>query len=136
MFSKGSKLYGILRWRCPRCQEGDLFKTGIGGGVYNMHKECPKCQQDYEMEPGFYWGAMYIGYALSSGYMLIGFAICLWVFKFTPTGSFAFLIGLGLIIVPFLARYSRAIWLSGNVRYSPKIAEAVREHEASKNIKS
>ncbi len=129
MFKAGSKLYGIVRWKCPRCQGADMFKTGIGGGIYNMNKACPKCAQDFEMEPGFYWGAMYIGYALSAGYMLIGFAICLWVFRLTPTASFAWLIALGLLMIPYLARYSRAIWLSGNVRYSPRIAAAVRAQE-------
>jgi uncharacterized protein (DUF983 family) len=127
MFHKGSKLYGIWGWKCPRCQEGDLYKTGIGGGVYNMHKKCTKCTQDFEMEPGFYWGAMYIGYALSAGYMLAGFAICLWLFKLSATASFALLIFIGILLLPFLARYSRAIWLSSNVRFSPKIAKWVKE---------
>ena len=132
MLAKGSKLHGILGWKCPRCQSGNMYKTGVGGGIYNMHKECPKCKQDFEMEPGFYWGAMYIGYALSAVYMLVGFAICLWVFKLTATASFVWLIFLGILFLPFLARYARAIWLSTNVRFSPKIAEWVENNEIEK----
>jgi len=128
MFSKGSKLYSISRWKCPRCHEGDLFKTGIAGGVYNMHTECPHCKQDFEMEPGFYWGAMYMGYALSSGYMLVGFAICLWVLKLSPTASFALLIFLGVIMVPFLARFARAIWINLYVSYEPHLHIENHEH--------
>lgn len=93
-----------------------------------MHKECPHCKQDFEMEPGFYWGAMYMGYALSSGYMLVGFAICLWILKLSPTASFALLIFLGIIMVPFLARFARAIWINLYVSYEPHSHIENHEH--------
>ena len=72
MFGKGSKLYSIRKHKCPKCHEGDLYKTPLSSlqGIYNMHEECTHCGQKFTLEPGFYWGAMYIGYALSCGYML------------------------------------------------------------------
>lgn len=27
LIKKGTKLYSILRFKCPRCQDGDLFKV-------------------------------------------------------------------------------------------------------------
>ncbi|MFK7798434.1 MAG: DUF983 domain-containing protein [Aureispira sp.] len=124
MFGKGSKLYSISRFKCPRCHEGDLYKTSLSSmqGIYNMHEECPHCQQRFEMEPGFYWGAMYIGYGLSSGYMLTAMVICLFAFGFTVNQSFAAAIAGGVIIVPLIARLARAIWINIYVKYKPQAA--------------
>jgi hypothetical protein len=30
-----------------------------------MNTRCPHCNLRYEIEPGFFWGAMYVNYALS-----------------------------------------------------------------------
>ncbi|MBU6274968.1 MAG: DUF983 domain-containing protein, partial [Bacteroidetes bacterium] len=30
-----------------------------------MHDDCPHCGFHFEIEPGFFWGAMYISYAFS-----------------------------------------------------------------------
>ncbi|MEY4912742.1 MAG: hypothetical protein RL025_569, partial [Bacteroidota bacterium] len=30
-----------------------------------MHQDCPHCGFHFEIEPGFFWGAMYISYAFS-----------------------------------------------------------------------
>lgn len=130
-----SKLRSIFGWKCPRCGHGDLYKTSFVEGIYNMHQECPKCKQDFEMEPGFYWGAMYIGYGLSAGYMLAGFAVCLWLFKFTINQSFLFLIATLIVMVPIIARTARAMWISGNVSFDKEISEKIAAEEQEKNKK-
>ena len=63
----------ILLLKCPKCRKGKLFQSNVleNKGIYNMPNSCPNCHQDFQIEPGFYWGAMYMGYALSSGYFLI-----------------------------------------------------------------
>jgi uncharacterized protein (DUF983 family) len=114
---KHNRIANALRWKCPHCHEGDMYKSSIFEGIYNMHDKCPKCEQEFQLEPGFYWGAMYVGYALSSGYMLSGFAICIFGFGLSVNQSFALLIGLGLIMVPIIARTARALWLSMYVKY-------------------
>lgn len=61
-----SKFSSMLNCKCPRCQEGDVFVNTTWSRKYTeMHKNCPKCGLRYEYELGFFWGAMYIGYALS-----------------------------------------------------------------------
>jgi len=119
LFKKGTKLYSISRFKCPKCHEGDLYKTSLLSmkGIYNMHEKCPKCQQDFEKEPGFYWGAMYIGYGLSSGYMLTAMLICLFVFNLSTNQSFATAIAGAVIIFPLIARLARAIWINIYVKY-------------------
>jgi hypothetical protein len=93
-------------------------------GIYNMHDNCPKCNQDYQKEPGFYWGAMYIGYGLSSGYMLSAMVLCIFAFDFTVNQSFATAIAGGVLFVPFIARLSRAIWINIYVKYKPSSVDS------------
>ncbi len=121
MFGKGSKLYSIFKFKCPRCHEGDLYKSSLASmqGIYNMHEHCPKCGQRFEMEPGFYWGAMYIGYGLSSGYMLSAMVFFIFVLELTVNQSFTAAIAGGVFIVPLVARLARAIWINIYVKYNP-----------------
>lgn len=123
----------MFGWKCPRCGHGDLYKTSFFEGVYNMHHECPKCKQDFEMEPGFYWGAMYMGYALSGGYMLAGFVVCMWGLGLTPNQSFAVLVVSLFLMFPLIARTARAIWIGLNVSYEPETAKEVEAAESEKN---
>lgn len=126
MFGKGSKLYSITRSKCPHCHEGDIFKSSIFEGVYNMHQNCPVCGQRYEIEPGFFWGAMYVGYGLSSAYMLTGFAICMLIFKLSMMQSFMITIIPGLIIMLYIARLARVIWMNIYIGYDPTAAKKLR----------
>ena len=76
MFGKGSRLYSVFRMKCPRCHEGDFFISH----PYNLkkagdiHENCPNCGLKYSKEPGFYYGAMYVSYALG-----VGLFVALWV---------------------------------------------------------
>jgi uncharacterized protein (DUF983 family) len=126
---KHNRIANALRWKCPHCHEGDLYKTSVFEGIYNMPKECPKCKQDFELEPGFYWGAMYIGYALSSGYMLSGFAILIFVFGLSVNQSFITLIAIGVLLVPIMARTSRALWISMHVKYDKNAIKSAEQQQ-------
>ena len=46
-----------------------------------MPERCSVCQQKFDIEPGFYWGAMYVAYMLSSGVLLATAGISILVFK-------------------------------------------------------
>ncbi len=129
MLGKGSKLYSIFRFKCPHCHEGDLYKSSLTSmnGIYNMHEKCTECGQRYELEPGFYWGAMYIGYALSSGYMLIGVSIAIFLMGLSVNQSFALVIILGLFFLPLIARFARSVWINLYIKYDPTAVERYRK---------
>ena len=122
-------IWAALTWKCPRCHSGDVFKSSMMNGVYNMHDNCPKCNQDFQIEPGFYRGAMYVGYGLSSGYLLVGLGICLLWLKFSLGASFGLLIASLIFMIPLIARTSRTIWLVIWVRYNK---EAISDFERAK----
>lgn len=120
---KGRKLYSVFNFVCPKCHEGKIFRSPIMAmkGIYDMHKKCPNCKVPYEQEPGFFWGAMYIGYGLSSFYMLALIGFLLIILKTTLTVAFSLVIGIGILAIPFIARLSRVIWLTIFIPYDSSL---------------
>lgn len=131
MFKRGSKLYAIRKYKCPRCHQGDLFKTPLASmeGVYNMYSKCEECEQDFEMEPGFYWGAMYVGYGLYCFYMLGTIAVLFFGMGLSVNQSFFAALAGGIIMIPVIARLARVQWINIAVRYNKKIANKVAERK-------
>lgn len=74
MIRRNTALHSILHLKCPYCHEGaffvshqyDLSRAG------DIHDKCPECGGRFNIEPGFYYGAMYVSYA-------IGVAACVTV---------------------------------------------------------
>ncbi|MBP6310922.1 MAG: DUF983 domain-containing protein [Flavobacteriales bacterium] len=83
MFSKGTKLYSIVNFKCPYCHEGNFF---ISSNPYDLtkagdlHKECSVCGRKFEREPGFYYGAMYVSYALAVALCVTVYVACIVLF--------------------------------------------------------
>ncbi len=122
MFKKGTKLYSILFNKCPKCNEGDFLKEK---NMLKLHKafdinqNCATCGLKYMMEPSFFYGAMYVNYALTVGVAIITFAIATLFFNLTLVESFIPIIVVLLFTVPFSIRFSRIIWINFFVRYNP-----------------
>lgn len=127
MFRKGQKLYSIIYQKCPRCHEGELWKEPffkslpqLIRGNYNMYERCPKCQLRYEQEPGFWWGAMYIAYALSSGALLITAFLSKYYFGMNLTQTMFIVLAVAVIGFLYNARVARSIYINIFVKYDPK----------------
>ncbi len=117
---KGTKLYSILGNKCPRCQEGDFFITK---NPYNlkkfdkMHERCPVCNEKFDKEPGFFYGAMYVNYALTVALGVGWFILIYILYGFDPmiyVISFSILL---LLAVPWLFRTGRLVWINFFVKY-------------------
>ena len=85
-----------------------------------MNKECPHCDLQFEIEPGFYYGAMYLTYAFTVA-LMTGVGIFYYLI-FKEIRVWYVVITLTLIVVgslPVLFRYSRALFLYwfGRVHY-------------------
>jgi hypothetical protein len=87
-----------------------------------MHENCPSCNLKYEREPGFFYGAMYVSYALTVAlwvvvavmFFILSEKINPWLFMFVG-------IVLLLILLPLIYRVSRAVWLSMFVSFDKNI---------------
>ena len=118
-FKKGTKLYSIVAMKCPRCHDADMFRSPIlpKFHLFDMHDNCPNCKQSFNLETGFYWGAMYISYAYSSGALLIVAGIC---FLLLHLGLIPSLVAMSITaIIGFApnARLARTSWINFFVDY-------------------
>ena len=114
----------MLRNRCPQCGKTHLFVEPNAyklGTTAHMHKGCTTCGEDFEREPGFYFGAAYVSYALTVALWvavlvaMIAFDAWGWIEfgMFTHPGTYLTTgCTLLLALMPPIYRLSRSIWLS------------------------
>lgn len=135
MFKKGQKLYSILHFKCPKCHNGDLYPTTLSSfrKIFSMNDRCAHCRQAFELEPGFYWGAMYVAYGLSSGFLLFGFALFFFLLGTTILTTFFIVFSIILLLYGIIFRLSRAIWINIYVNYDPKADRQPQLYKAEKN---
>ena len=124
---KASYIGTLLRQQCPRCRTGNMFKEKNAYRLKHfmkMYERCPVCDQDFEMEVGFYYGTSYVSYALTVA--LSGVTCVLWwmTIGFSLEDSRFFVwMGANMVMLilaqPYLMRLSRTVWLSFFVRYHP-----------------
>ncbi|MCX6181801.1 MAG: DUF983 domain-containing protein [Bacteroidetes bacterium] len=121
MLTKGSKAYSILKMKCPRCHDGDIFFNAnpyVLSQFGKMHDRCPVCDLKYDMEPGFFLGAMYVSYGLG---IAVAFPSGFIFSQLFPDLKLYQVIGLVLIeiilLMPILYYLSRSIWLNIFVAY-------------------
>jgi hypothetical protein len=124
-FSPGSKLYSIFGFKCPKCHIGNQYlgpayqpKT-----AFEMNKNCNHCGQRFMLEPGFYWGAMYIAYALASGFLLSSFGLLFFLFQLNWKLAFTLSVVFVLFLYVLIFRLARSLWINIYVNYDPPLSE-------------
>ena len=123
---KTSKLYALVNGKCPACRRGDIFTGSLYGfNIQRTNYSCSHCNQRFEIEPGYFYAAMYVSYAMNMGEMItMGFATYFLSggrLDFDSIWIYVAVIFLGsLFLSPFNYRYSRIIllhWLSPKIKY-------------------
>ena len=125
LLRKGSKLYGIFNFKCPRCHEGDLFETPTFSyrKPFDMPDACPHCGQSYLPEPGYFYGAMFVSY-IFTGFFSLGFVMFFhWVLDFSLNFSTLLLIAFCAIFFVFIFRLARSMYFNLDQFYDPKYAK-------------
>jgi len=122
--SDGSVTAAILKCRCPRCRQGKVFThAALNLRKFDyMHERCPVCGLHYEVEVGFFWGAMYISYGFSVGIILMAGILLFYLANDPPVWVYLTVVATTIIIsTPVLFRYARIIMLYffGGIRYNP-----------------
>lgn len=126
MFKKGTKLYSIVKGKCPKCHEGDFFKHSLTlhpSKIIQLHKNCPKCDLKYMIEPSFFFGAMFVNYGIAVGLFVGIFIIAKVIFGLSILHSFITIIVVSLLLTPITLRLSRIIWINMFVSYDEKTAK-------------
>lgn len=120
------KLYSIARLKCPRCHQGNLFTKRNPYSFKDSMKmpdRCAVCNQDFQIEPGFYIGALWTSFPIVI-FIMAFLSILLLVFvKMELEWFFVSITVILLLLQPIIIRLGRAIWINIFVDYDPEYAE-------------
>jgi uncharacterized protein (DUF983 family) len=117
--------YSTFFNKCPRCHQGKILKYPPYqiGKLLETEETCTNCDLKYEKEPGFFYGAMYVSYALTSGIFIVTYILQITLLNLPITMFAIFMVSLLLFTFPFIARWSRILWLNFFVTFDPLKAE-------------
>jgi uncharacterized protein (DUF983 family) len=122
MLKKGSKLYSILTGTCPKCQNESMYfdKNLLNlGSVLKMNENCSHCGLKYQIEPSFFYGAMYVSYGLNVAVGIAAFIVSYLIFHSSIKTSFIVIIATLIVFFPIVLRGSRNIYINMFVSYDP-----------------
>jgi len=120
MFKKGSKLYSILTGSCPRCHEESMYKNKNPynlSDVFKMEERCSHCELKYKIEPSFFYGSMYVSYAVGVAFATAAFVIANLIFGAGLMGTFIAIVATLVVFMPVIMRVSRNIWINFFIKY-------------------
>jgi uncharacterized protein (DUF983 family) len=123
MLKKGSKLNSILTGSCPRCQNESMYldKNPLHfSKLLDMHERCGHCDLKYQIEPSFFYGAMYVSYGLNVAISVAAFIISYVFFSSSIKTAFISIIVANILLFPFVLRWSRNIYINMFISYDPK----------------
>lgn len=119
-FLKGSKLYSVFTGTCPVCHHGKMY---IEDNPYKlmkvlkMHDRCSNCNTKFKMEPSFFYGAMYVSYAVGVAIAVAAFIIAYLFFGLDRNYTFLAIIITLVLLFPLILRVSRNIWINFFMKY-------------------
>lgn len=123
--------YSVVKDKCPRCNEGDLFINKNWYKLNNiaaMPDRCPVCGQDFKIEDGFYLGATYVSYGITVGLAVPLLAAAYYLFHLDFMALLPILVALLLVLTPPIVRVSRSIWINFFVHYDPEWKKHANEY--------
>jgi uncharacterized protein (DUF983 family) len=96
-----------LRLRCPRCGETPLFR-----GWFAMARECRFCGLRFERAQGYFVGAIYINYAVTTVIAVGGYFVLWSRAGISTAAQFAIWVPFLVVFPLWFFRYSRSLWLA------------------------
>ena len=122
MLKKGSKLNSILTGSCPRCQNENMYVDTNPlhlTMVLKMHENCRHCGLKYQIEPSFFYGAMYVSYGLNVAVGIAAFIVSFVFFGASIEQSFLAIVITLIVLFPFVLRLSRNLYINMFISYDP-----------------
>jgi len=120
-------LFALATLKCPRCHKGNMFTHSnmyVWKTSHLMPEKCSCCEQPMEPETGFYYGAMYLSYALYVA-LFVPLFLTTVLFDLPYLEFLIFFIILTIVISPYIFRLSRACYLYIFVKYDKEAAKCV-----------
>ena len=116
-------IYSVATNTCLHCHKGNVVKNknpySFNNGL-KMKDTCSECGIKYEKDSGFFYGSLYVNYALSPGmFIVLYLSDALWIHMNT-----ALLLTLVMVLIlglyPVTYRLGRLFWLNFFTRYDKK----------------
>ncbi|MFT4762896.1 MAG: hypothetical protein ACI87N_001491 [Flavobacteriales bacterium] len=108
----------VINYYCPKCRGQKMFKEPLNiMNPLDMHESCSVCKEDFEPEPGFYFGAMFLSYIMSGfSYLFIALGL-VFGFDWGVNGAMATVLLFAVVTFIPLMRLSRSLWIHIIVGY-------------------
>lgn len=112
---KGTKIYSIFTGTCPVCHSASMYKSGSLYNPYetlSMNDRCPHCDTKFKIEPSFFYGAMYVSYAVGVAIGVAAFIIAYVFIGLDRFYTFLTIVAALIVLLPVILRLSRNIWIN------------------------
>ncbi|WP_299099310.1 DUF983 domain-containing protein [uncultured Winogradskyella sp.] len=127
MIRKGMKLYSILFGACPKCHQESMYvnKNPYAlSEIIKMNETCSHCNTKYEIEPSFFYGSMYVSYAVAVAFAVTAFVVSYSIFESSVITAFIAIIVTLVVFMPIIMRLSRNIWINFFISYDKEKSKA------------
>ncbi|MCT1531678.1 MULTISPECIES: DUF983 domain-containing protein [Sphingobacterium] len=127
-----SELKSAIEGKCPRCRTGNMFAAPLlSFKSQKMLERCPACDLKFEKEPGYFYVAMYVSYAMSVA-ELVAACVATYVLSGNLESPWLYVIvalTVTILLAPFNNRYSRIIllyFMTPSFKFNERIFERVK----------
>lgn len=134
MLKKGTKIYSILTGSCPKCQNESMYENKNPyalGDLFKMHERCSHCNTKYKIEPSFFYGAMYVSYAVGVAFAVAAFVVSNLFLGANLINTFISIIATLVVFMPIIMRLSRNIWINFFISYDPSSAKQKNNNQVT-----
>ena len=89
-----------------------------------MHEQCSHCKTKYSIEPSFFYGSMYVSYAVGVGFATAAFVVSFLLLGFNLLNTFFSIVATLFLTAPIIMRLARNIWINLFMSYSKDLDKA------------
>lgn len=129
MPGKGTKLYSILFLKCPRCHQGAFLKSHPYNlsSMNRVRETCPECGLKYKIEPSFYYGSMYVSYAVGVAVAVAVYVLIrIFGLELSIAAIFGTIVGVLVLLMPWIGAVSKSIWANFFFKYDREEAQKAK----------
>ncbi|GAB5476304.1 MAG: DUF983 domain-containing protein [Maribacter sp.] len=92
------------------------------GHLFKMNERCSNCDTKYKIEPSFFYGAMYVSYAVGIAFAVAAFVIARLLLGSSLITTFIAIVTTMIVFMPVIIRLSRNIWINFFFSYDKEAA--------------
>ena len=123
---KGTKIYSMFTGACPKCHQESMYKNSNPYAlrdVLKINDQCSHCGTKYRLEPSFFYGSMYVSYAVGIAFAVAAFVISFVFLNSSLMTAFIAIVVTMIVFGPVIMRLSRNIWINMFMSYDKSLVK-------------